>query len=227
MSNDISLVVFDCDGTMVDSQHSVVAAMTEAWRAHGLSDPEAGEVRRVIGLPLVTGVASLLPEGAAVALERVAESYRRAFFALRRRRQVVEPLFPGAHAALDAIEAAGRLLGIATGKSRRGLIATLEGHGLAGRFVTLNTADDAKGKPAPDMVLRAMAEVGAGPEATLVVGDTVFDMAMARNAGVRCVGVGWGYHPADELAAAGADRVVHSFAELPAAIAGILPGPPA
>ena len=227
MGNDISLVVFDCDGTLVDSQHSVVAAMTEAWRAHGLSDPKAGEVRRVIGLPLVTGVASLLPEGAAVAPERVADSYRRAFFELRRRREVVEPLFPGALAALDAIEAAGRLLGIATGKSRRGLIATLEGHGLAARFVTLNTADDAKGKPAPDMVLRAMAEAGAGPEATLVVGDTVFDMAMARNAGVRCVGVGWGYHPADELAAAGGDRVVHGFAELPAAIAEILPGPPA
>jgi len=225
MSNDITLIVFDCDGTLVDSQHTVVAAMTEAWRTHGLPDPEAGEVRRIIGLPLVTGVASLLPDGAAVAPERVADSYRQAFFDLRRRRQVVEPLYPGATAALDAIEAAGRLLGIATGKSRRGLIATLEGHGLVERFVTLNTADDGAGKPAPDMVLRAMAEVGAGPAATLVVGDTSFDMAMARNAGVRCIGVGWGYHPADELAAAGADRVVHSFAELPAAIAEALPGP--
>ncbi len=227
MSNDVSLVVFDCDGTLVDSQHTVVAAMTEAWRAHGLSEPEAGEVRRVIGLPLVTGVASLLPEGAAVAPERLADSYRQAFSELRRRRQVVEPLYPGARAALDALEAAGRLLGIATGKSRRGLIATLEGHGLAGRFVTLNTADDGRGKPAPDMVVRAMAEVGAAPEATMVVGDTVFDVGMARNAGVRCIGVGWGYHPHEELAAAGADRVVHSFAELPAAIADILPGPPA
>lgn len=223
MNSGISLVVFDCDGTLVDSQHSVVAAMTAAWRAHGLPDPAAGDVRRVIGLPLVTGVAALLPRGATVAAERVAESYRQAFFELRRRRQVVEPLFPGATEALDALEAAGWLLGIATGKSRRGLIATLEGHGLADRFVTLSTADDGPGKPAPDMVLRAMAEVGAEPDATIVVGDTAFDMVMARDAGVRAIGVAWGYHPPVELRAAGASRVVHGFDELPAAVAEVMP----
>ncbi len=219
MGNGISLVLFDLDGTLVDSQHAVVAAMTQAWRAHGLDDPAAEEVRRVIGLPLATGIAALLPDHARVAPERLAESYRESFLELRRRPDHVEPLYPGARAALDALRAAGRLLGIATGKSRRGLIATLERHGLVDRFVTLKTADDGPGKPAPDMVVQAMAEVGARPGGTTMVGDTVFDIQMARGAGVRAIGVAWGYHGVDELRAAGAARVVRNFAELPAAVA--------
>ncbi len=225
MGNDISLVLFDLDGTLVDSQHAVVAAMTEAWRAHGLGDPPPDQVRRMIGLSLKAAVAQLLPAGAPAAPERVADSFRQAFLRLRQRPDHAEPLFPGATAALDALAAAGRLLGIATGKSRRGLDATLDMHGLAGRFATLKTADDGPGKPAPDMVIEAMAEVGATARHTAVVGDTVFDMAMALGAGVRAIGVAWGYHRVDELTAAGAELVIESFAELPAAVAGLTPGP--
>ena len=98
------------------------------------------------------------------------------------------------------------LLGIATGKARRGLLTTLERHGLSNRFITLQTVDSNPGKPHPAMLLRAMAETGVDPSATVVVGDTVYDMEMARRAGVRAVGVAWGYHTPDELEATGADR---------------------
>jgi phosphoglycolate phosphatase len=218
----VRLVLFDCDGTLVDSQHVIVAAMVAAWRAHGLVDPSAHAVRRIVGLPLVQAIAMLLPRDATAAPERVAESYKEAFFELRRRPDHVEPLFPGVAGTLQALDAADLLLGVATGKSRRGLVATLDRHGLTHRFVTLKTADDGPGKPAPDMVVQAMAEVGAEPRDTVVVGDTVFDVEMARNAGVPAIGVAWGYHEVGELRGAGAARIVHRFGEVPGAIAAVL-----
>ena len=213
MTDRLTFVIFDCDGTLVDSQHVIVAAMTEAWRAHGLPDPSPRDVRRVVGLPLVTAVEMLLPDGREDP-ERVAESYKQAFFALRQRPDHIEPLFPGIESVLDRLSEAGVILGVATGKSRRGLVATLDRHGLASSFTTLKTADDGAGKPAPDMVLQAMADVGAEPEDTVVVGDTVFDMQMAINAGVPAIGVAWGYHEVEELHAAGARSVVHDMARL-------------
>ena len=213
MTERLTFVVFDCDGTLVDSQHMIVSAMTEAWRAHGLPDPSAHDVRRVVGLPLVTAVQQLLPEGGDDP-EQVAESYKQAFFALRQRPDHVEPLFPGIVSVLDRLLESGVLLGVATGKSRRGLVATLDRHGLSERFSSLQTADDGAGKPAPDMVLQAMREVGAEVADTVVVGDTVFDMQMAANAGVAAIGVAWGYHEVEELHAAGARVVVHEAAGL-------------
>ncbi len=217
-----SLVVFDCDGTLVDSQHAIVSTMAAAFEAAGLPAPDAAAVRRVVGLSLESAVARLL-EGAdgapsADALDRqsqrLAELYRRAFHELRSDADYREPLFPGARDALAGLHALQVLLGIATGKGRRGLLATLESHGLADFFVTLQTADSAPGKPHPGMLERAMAETGSAPHDTVLVGDTVFDIEMARNAGVTAIGVSWGYHEAEELAAAGATRVIDSFSQL-------------
>ncbi len=129
-----------------------------------------------------------------------------------------EPLYPGVLEALEALEAAGWLMGVATGKSHRGLIATLTGHGLHERFVTLQTADCAASKPDPDMMLRAMDAVGAVPGATVMVGDTTYDMEMARNAGTSAVGVAWGYHDEKHLWAAGAHAVISDFAHLSEAV---------
>ncbi|WP_207484302.1 HAD-IA family hydrolase [Arenibaculum pallidiluteum] len=219
---DLRLALFDCDGTLVDSQHAIVASMTDAWRAEGLGDPDPAAVRRLVGLPLVEAAAQLLPLGDAALHERIALHYKDAFRARRERGDLPEPLFPGLREALDRVEASGILMGIATGKSRRGLLATLEHHGLLHRFVTLQTADLGPGKPHPDMVNRAMAETGAEPWATLVIGDTTYDMHMARNARVGAVGVAWGYHEPSELWTAGAQRVCADWAEVPDAIATVL-----
>ena len=209
-----ALVVFDCDGTLVDSQHGIVACMGAAFAAEGHAAPAAEAVRRVIGLPLAECVARLGPALDAAGLARIVEGYKEQFFILRRRGDHDEPLFPGALAALDAIAASGARLGIATGKGRRGLLAVLERHGLVRRFVTMQTGDVGPGKPHPAMLERAMEEVGCTPAETVMIGDTVFDMQMARSAGTHAVGVAWGYHDPAELRDAGAHRLVESFPEL-------------
>lgn len=214
MHSGISLVVFDVDGTLVDSQHNIVAAMTEAFRRHGHPQPAPEAVRSIIGLSLVEAVAALLPEADPDHHAVVARTYGDMFGVLRARPDHSEPLFPGAVAALDALAATGVVLGIATGKSRRGLAIMLERNGLVGRFATLNTADDGPGKPHPAMLMAAMAETGATPGATAMVGDATFDMRMAVAAGVLPIGVGWGYHAAGELQRAGAHEVVADFTGL-------------
>lgn len=218
----LCLVVFDCDGTLVDSQYVILAAMTAAWATAGRAEPPVlAAVRRVIGLPLVEAIARLVPDGKADEHAALAEAYKAAFRARRVGVDLHEPLFPGAREALDLLEAAGSLLGIATGKGRVGLERTLACHGLAQRFATLQTSDAAPGKPSPEMLFRAMRETGATPAATAMVGDTTFDMAMARNAGVAAIGVSWGYHDARELRTAGAHVVIERFDELSAALADL------
>jgi phosphoglycolate phosphatase len=124
-------------------------------------------------------------------------------------------MFPGASDAIGALSSRDDiLLGIATGKSRRGVNGLLEREGLEGVFATIMTADDAPSKPHPAMIERAMDAVGAIPEDTVMIGDTTFDMLMARAASVTAIGVGWGYHEARELSEAGASAVVEDFASL-------------
>jgi phosphoglycolate phosphatase len=219
----LRLAVFDCDGTLVDSQHGIFAAMSAAFESFSLAPPSQALARRVIGLPLVDALAALAPVEAGLDPERLAERYRDAFHAGRHAPDIDEPLFAGAVAALDALEAEGFLLGIATGKGRRGLEATLGRHDILSRFVTLQTSDSGPGKPHPAMLLRAMAETGAAPAETVMIGDTSFDMRMARAAEVLALGVGWGYHAAEELTAAGAHAVVPSFPALPPALFSLLP----
>lgn len=196
----VRLVVFDCDGTLVDSQHAIVAAMRIAFEEMGLDEPDPSSVRHVVGLTLEDAISRLLPRALPELHRQTAAAYRRAFQTLRSLPDHREPLFDGIRAVIDALADAGMLLGVATGKSRRGLIATLDRHGLGERFVTLQTVDDNPGKPAPNMLLRAMSEAGAEPGETVMVGDTIYDIEMARNAGTAAIGVAWGYHAAEELA---------------------------
>jgi phosphoglycolate phosphatase len=210
----LRLAVFDCDGTLVDSQHSIVACMSAAFAAAGLPAPSADAIRRVVGLPLGVCVARLLPAPGDADCARLVDLYKQAFLDLRRGPGLDEPLFPGVRELLDALAEEGLLLGVATGKGRRGLAITLERHGLLGRFVTLQTADDAPGKPDPAMLRRAMADAGAEPATTAMIGDTTYDILMARNAGTAAIGVAWGYHPAEELRAAGAHAVAEAAHEV-------------
>ena len=218
------LAVFDCDGTLVDSQHNIVAAMAEAWRAFGLEPPLGGAVRRVVGLPLVDAIAVLFPEGERRDHIALSDLYKDAFRILRQRPDHHEPLYPGTIETLNILETKGVLLAVATGKSRRGLVATLDRHGLAERFTVLKTADDAPGKPNPHMLLAAMKETGATPETTVMIGDTVFDIEMAVNAQTPAIGVSWGYHDPAELVSAGASEIVDRFGDVIQAVTGIWGG---
>lgn len=219
---DLKLAVFDCDGTLVDSQSTIIRTMAHAFAEHNQPSPLPEEVRRVIGLPLLEAIARLGVQLDSSVHEAIRASYARAFFDLRAGGDVHEPAFPGMAEALDALEASGWLLGIATGKSRRGLEATLEPYGWSSRFVTKQTSDVAAGKPNPDMLLRAMAETGIEPRNTVMIGDTTYDMLMARNAGVFAVGVAWGYHHPGELRDAGAHLIVERFADLENALHSLM-----
>jgi phosphoglycolate phosphatase len=210
----IRLIVFDCDGTLVDSQHVIVAAAERAFRAHGLEPPSVAAVQAAIGLSLELAIAAWRPETEVAERVLLADAYRTAWRALRDRDGVREPLFPDALATLVELDRRGHLLAIATGKSRPGLLSVLEHHGLAAMFVSLQTADRHPSKPHPSMLEAAMAETGSAPEETLMVGDTSYDMAMARAAGVGAIGVAWGYHPVDHLVAAGASTILERFQDL-------------
>jgi phosphoglycolate phosphatase len=211
----LKLVIFDCDGTLVDSQHMIVAAMTEAYAAHGLALPEREVLLSVVGLSLVEAFTKLAEGRDGFPAESLANHYRDAFHAMRGPGAPVEPLYPGAAEAIAALAQRGNVaLGIATGKSQRGVRLVLGHHGLLDHFITIKTADDAPSKPDPGMVLAAMREAGAEAQDTIVVGDTVYDIAMARAAGAAGVGVTWGYHPGAALREAGALAVIDRFANL-------------
>ena len=201
------LAIFDCDGTLVDSGATIYAALKASLEANGYPVPPVSVSRRVIGLSLVEAMAALLPDASLDEHVRLSEEYKRAFMALRKAGEVDEPLFDGVLELLDALEADGWLLAVATGKSDRGLKHCLDQHGLHARFVSLQTADRHPSKPHPSMVEQAIADAGSRPQTTIMVGDTSFDMAMAAAAGAAGIGAAWGYHEAEELIAAGAVAV--------------------
>jgi phosphoglycolate phosphatase len=210
------LALFDCDGTLVDSQANICRSMEEAFLLGGLIVPSRDAIRRIIGLSVVEAIAALSPELDDARHRTLAEEYKAAFFRLRASGAMdEEPLFDGMIAALDSLAEAGWLIGVATGKSDRGLARILAHHGIADRFVTLQTADRHPSKPHPSMVELAMAEAGAAPGTTVMIGDTSYDMMMGRAAGARALGVAWGYHPAEELSAAGAHAIARTVASLP------------
>lgn len=198
------LAIFDCDGTLVHSASTIWRALDATFVEHGLECPPPRVAQKVIGLSLEEAMAALVPDGDQQAL---AQTYRGKFIAMRQGGQVEEPLFDGIADLLDALSADGWLLGVATGKSLRGLNHCLAGNGLEGRFVTLQTADTNLSKPNPAMALAAMAAAEAAPETTVFIGDTAWDMGCALAAGCGAIGVAWGYHEAAELFEVGAHHV--------------------
>lgn len=210
----LRLALFDCDGTLVDGQAGVIHAMEAAFSGAGLPLPERHQIRRAVGLSLPQAIRLLAPDLPDELHSELDRAYRDAFRAARESGALVEPLYHGIADLVGALSKAGWLLGVATGKSRRGLDHCLAMHGLTGHFCTLQTADNHPSKPHPSMVDAALAESGADHAATVMIGDTQFDMAMAVNAGVRAIGVDWGYHTAQELLEAGAEAVARDPAHL-------------
>ncbi len=214
MTRDLRLVVFDVDGTLVDSQNHILSAMRRAFDALGVALPPREEVLSIVGLSLPEAMARLVPDLPCDRRDGLVEAYKDSFGALRA--ETLAPLYPGATDALAALRSQDEvILGVATGKSRRGLDHILRAHGLENSFVTQQVADDHPSKPHPSMLLAACAETGAAPG--VMIGDTSFDIEMGRAAGFATIGVSWGYHRAEALVAAGAGQVIDAFdALLPA-----------
>ena len=210
------LIVFDVDGTLVDSQALIVGAMQDAFTACELPVPARADILAGVGLSLPVLMARLASEAHADALAEVYKTAYRDHLV----RQDAAPLYEGVRPMLDRL--AGQdtiLLGVATGKSRRGLDGLLATHGLERHFVTRQVADDHPSKPHPSMLLTALAETGVEPQQAVMVGDTSFDMDMAQAAGIAGIGVSWGYH--SRAALRGATCIIDEIAELPDALAAM------
>ena len=208
------IAIFDCDGTLIDGQASICLAMETAFAAAGLAPPDRHTIRRMVGLSLPQAVQRLAPEADEQSLRTAVEAYKQSFRAAREAGELQQSLFDGMAEVIDRPRQAGWQLGVATGMSRRGLDHCLAAHGLSDCFETLQTADDHPSKPDPSMLHTALFELAADAAQAVMIGDTVFDMQMARDAGARAVGVDWGYHDSRELRAAGAEFVAASPDEL-------------
>ena len=207
------LAVFDVDGTLVDSRRSIAEAMDQAFAAVGLAPPGYDETRRIVGLSLVPAIKVLAPDLEEARYPALAEAYRQAFVA-NRAEGLHEPLYQGARELVMALKEAGWLLGVATGKVRRGVDHFLDTHGFADVFDCAYCADDGPGKPHPHMLQLNLKAVAVPAAQAVMIGDTSFDMIMAREAGCVAQGVSWGFHTVDEIEGGGAHHVAHDFAAL-------------
>jgi phosphoglycolate phosphatase len=208
------LALFDCDGTLVDSQANICMAMEHAFAEANVPPPPRSATRRIVGLSPVEAMRHLLPDADDALHRDMAERYKQAFFTLRGNGLVDEPLYDGMIGVLSTLDENCWLLGVATGKSDRGLHKCLDHHGIRALFVTLQTADHHPSKPHPSMVYQALSDAGVEADKAIMIGDTVYDIHMGKAAGVKTIGVGWGYHPLHELKNAGADYLVETMDEL-------------
>jgi len=206
--------VFDCDGTLVDGQAAVCDSMVAAFAEAGLPAPDRNAVRRIVGLSLPQAVMHLAPDTEKDARAAVVEAYKAHFRATRESGALREVLYDGIRETLHALHDADWMLAVATGKSHRGLAATLEMNGLSALFTSLQTADGHPSKPHPAMLEQALVDCGAAPADAVMIGDTSFDIEMAKAAGATPIGVAWGYHEPEELLRAGAVAVAESPAQL-------------
>lgn len=216
------LVIWDVDGTLVDSQAEIMAAMTSAFATEGLPMLDRPKVLSIVGLSLAEAFAVLCPDSELAQQTRLVQAYKDAFSDLRGPDGNAElsPMFDGALDMLRNLHAQDEtLLAVATGKSKRGLDKMIERHGLQGLFVSQQVADFHPSKPHPAMVMAAVSETGVDPKRAVMIGDTTYDMDMGRAAGVHTIGVSWGYHKVTDL---NADCIVDSFGAIPPALDQII-----
>ncbi len=214
MSSERPLAIFDIDGTLLDSKSSILLAVERVCERHGLPQPSPGMVLGATGLSVAEAVHHLSAGHDAALQQAVIEDYLAIFTDIRKRSATPDPLYPGALETLGALVQAGWQLAIATANTRENTSLILRAHRLYGYFASVQTADDNASKPRPDMLIRAMCDLGTTADLVVMIGDSTFDMTMARAAGVRGVGVAWGYQKAEDLIGAGAVFVAEDFAEL-------------
>lgn len=204
------LIVFDWDGTLADSAAIIVNAIRCACADLGLPVPCDADARYVIGLGLNDALRHVAPSLLERDYPQLSARYRAHY--MQSNAQI--PLFAGVDELLEALDMRGHLLGVATGKSRRGLDDALLQAGISHRFVATRCADEGHPKPHPDMLLRLLEHTGVAPESALMIGDTTHDLLLAANAGIDAVGVAYGAHPHDALLSQPHRAIVHSIAEL-------------
>lgn len=212
MGKRFELIVFDWDGTLMDSTGAIVASIQAAATELGLSPPSDERASHIIGLGLIDALRHALPDLPVERYQDVALRYRQHYMA--RDHELL--LFDGAAALIDELADAGYMLAVATGKTRKGLERAFEVSGLGPRFQASRCADECHSKPHPQMLGELMAEFGVAPAATLMIGDTTHDLLMARNAGVAALGVAYGAHPRETLEAEDPLFCAASVAELAA-----------
>ncbi len=218
----MKLALFDIDGTLMDSQAMIIASLTAAFTAEGLPLPSRAEMLGIVGLSLVKAMSALRPDDGAACHERLAQAYKEAFWSYRTEKSFPEVPFDGALDLLRRLKAREDvLIGVATGKSQRGVRHVIDQFGLEGVFSTIQTSDDAPSKPHPGMILRAMEECGALAQDTVMIGDAVFDVEMAHAAGVKAVAAAWGFQPQTALARARPHAIVNDFNELEKMLASL------
>jgi phosphoglycolate phosphatase len=205
------LIVFDWDGTLMDSEAKIVRCMQAAAVDAGIPDPGVAAIRDIIGLGLSQALQVLFPEQTPAQTALLVQHYRRHFVEFD---TTATPLFPGVVEGLMQLQEQGHLLAVATGKARRGLDRVLDDTGLRPLFVASRCADETQSKPHPQMLEEILNETGVTPDHALMVGDTVYDMEMARHAKVAGLAVSYGVHARDRLLACGARACVDSFPEV-------------
>ena len=215
----MKLIIFDVDGTLVDSQAHILASMEGAFAALGLPAPTREATLGIVGLSLPVAMRHLMPEATDAEADALVDAYKSTFQDQRLNLAGASPLYPGTRNMLDRLRSQDEvLLGVATGKSRRGLDHVIQHHDLSGFFITTQVADDHPSKPHPSMIEAALSETGVEPKDAVMIGDTEFDMDMGRAAGVKTIGVTWGYHPAERLQA---DRIISDWSLLGAILSGL------
>lgn len=216
------LIVFDCDGTLVDSQQTIVTATQTALAHYELPCPERRDILHAVGLPIDVALRRHAPDIDDAMLADMITIYRDTYATLLQQRDRGQIMFEGMRQLICNLgEMGDTFLGIVTMKSGRGLNRVVDAYEIRQFFQTLKSADDGPGKPAPDLLLAAMGECGVRPEQTIMVGDTSFDMLMAKSAGACAIGVGWGYQDIDELEESGADHIVESAEALTTLLQGL------
>jgi phosphoglycolate phosphatase len=216
-SGNLQLLVFDWDGTLMDSVATIVACTQAVIAELDLGEHDPAMIRGTVGLGLRETVDLLVPGCDDQLYDRVLDCYRRHWVGTYRDRPM---LFPGVPAMLAELARRGYLLAVATGKSRRGLDHALEQSGLRAHFHATRTVDEAAGKPDPQMLLAILDELGVRPAAAVMVGDSIYDLQMAANAGTHSVAVASGAHRREELAALAPRALLDRISDLPDWLAG-------
>jgi phosphoglycolate phosphatase len=217
----MQLIIFDLDGTLIDSVALIVETVTAAFSAVNEPVPTEAAIRAISGITAHDAMGILAPAATPARVGEILDSYRAHY--RQRAGTAREPMFQGALDALDRLRRRkDTTLAVATGKGHQGAVTLLGRHAILDRFQSIETPDHNRGKPDPQMIETAMRKAGATPRGTVMIGDTVHDMRMAKAAGVTAIGVAWGYHTVFDLNEAGADVIVESFAELEAAIDEVL-----